>query len=110
MCDCDKKPPLYPVTIAVPMVSANTEYRVDLPPFVEAFSIKTRDASAFRASWLRDTVATPQDPYVTIDVAGEYAEHDLRGPGEGMQLYVATAGAAKTIEGVAWARRPDKEA
>lgn len=84
----------------VAMTNANTEYSQALPANCKKFSIGLRDATGFRLAFVTGKVATPTEPYKTVQPGFEYAD-DLVEPAS-LPLYFASAVAGKTAEIIAW--------
>lgn len=90
-----------PVVFNIPMASADTEYRYELPVGTKTFVVHCRDGTAFRLSYERERVANSNPPYFTVKDNNSYSEWNLN-LSKGVFLYVACASASKVVEGVAW--------
>lgn len=82
------------------MTSANTEYSQALPANTKKFTVKLRDGTSFRLAFVTGKVATPTEPYLTINDGFGYSEDNVNLTS--ITLYFASAVAAKTAEIVAW--------
>lgn len=89
-----------PVIYNVAMTDANGEYSQVLPANTKKYTIQTRDGTAFRMAFVTGKVATPTEPYFSIDTDGFHHE-DLIEPAA-LTLFFACGEAAKVIEIIAW--------
>lgn len=89
-----------PTLYAVAMAGADTEYSQALPANTKKFTIKLRDGTGFRLAFVTGKVATPVDPYFTVDPGLGYSEDGLRLAAT--TLYFASDVAGKTAEIIAW--------
>ena len=90
-------PILYTKTCA----SANTEYSQALPAGTKKFMVKCRDTtSIIRLAFVTGKVATPTDPYLTIQAGASYWEDFVKLAA--VTLYVASPTAGAIVEIVDW--------
>lgn len=90
-------------TFNITLTTADTEYNQALPAGVRAFTLKTRLGAAGVVRWAFVTgkVATPTEPYSTLDETQPYWEQNL--VAASVTLYFASPVAGTVVEVVAWA-------
>lgn len=93
--------PITPTTATITISGADTQASYELPANTVSFSLKSRNGSAFRLAFVTGKVATPTDPYSTIDVSSAYTSPEGSIIKPSTTIYVA-AEAADTIEVVSW--------
>ncbi|NBD34407.1 MAG: hypothetical protein GVY30_00225 [Chloroflexi bacterium] len=88
-----------PTTYVVTLTTADTEYSQALPTGVRAVSFRARDGSTeVRFAWETGKVATPTDPYQTLQPGREYFKENIIAASETLYLASSTAGTEVEIE------------
>ena len=98
-----RKPPVgyTPTFINVTLTSADTEYSQLLPTGTVKVSVQLRsNDAAFRIAYVTGKVATPTEPYYTIQSGNEYYEDQM--DLTGLTIYLACGSAGKIAEIIAW--------
>ena len=95
-------PTIHNVTLTV----ADTQYTTQLSQYTKKFMAKPRDGATFRLAFETGRVATPTEPYITIDSGRTYWEDNIfirvqTADWDGT-LYLASPSAAKVVEIVEW--------
>ncbi len=89
-----------PAISNVTITSANTEYSLTLLPETKRFTVKLRDGASFRLAFVSGKVATPTEPYLTINDGFGYTEDNVKYGN--ITLYMASPVATKVAEIVTW--------
>ena len=82
------------------MTDADTEYSQALPAGTKKITLSCRDGTAFRFAFATGKVATPTDPFQTIQANQTLHFNELSLTG--VTIYVGCAGAGKVAEIIAW--------
>ncbi|HOU13459.1 MAG TPA: hypothetical protein PKZ84_10100 [Anaerolineae bacterium] len=90
-----------PTLYAVTLTSADTEYSQALPAGLRALSFKARGSVAIRWAFVTGKVATPTDPYETLEAGQTYFKENL--VGAAVTLYLASSTAGTVVEVEVWA-------
>lgn len=90
-------PTLYSITLT----TADTEYSQALPAGLRALSFKARTNVAIRWAFATGKVATPTDPYETLQAGQTYFKENL--VSAAVTLYLASATAGTVVEVEVWA-------
>lgn len=84
--------------INIPLGSANTESRWQLPKGCKGFTMQCRDGTAVRFSTKRDVVAKPNPPYATLKANTPFDDTDLDIQSSDEALYFACSSSDKVME------------
>lgn len=90
-----------PFAYTVTLTVADTEYSQALPAAMRSFNVKVRGGATVRYAWETGKVATPTDPYLTLESGQTLFEFGLVGSAQ--TLYLASAMAGTVVEVSGWA-------
>lgn len=89
-----------PIIYNVIITNANTEYSQALPRGTKKFTVKERGGNPFRLAFATGLVATPTNPYFTVNANQVYWEDHLYLVDK--TLYLAAPAGNRVIEIICW--------
>lgn len=85
------------------LTNADTEYTLTLPSGTRYFSVQTRDGATARRAWVTGKVATPTNPYVTVQAnQGHNSPEKVSVAGTSLTMYFASSSAGTVVEVESW--------